>query len=85
MEQYIINTIRQLTYIQDNVMVGDIISTYLDTISDQLQNHEQMECQVAIIHHVIAINTGPGGKIISNTNTSEYGRPEQQQVTLAHS
>ena len=85
MEEYVINIIRQLNYIQDNVMVGDIISTYLDTISDQIQNHDELECQVAIIHHVIDINTCPGGRIKAKTNTSEYGRPEQQHVTLSDS
>ena len=85
MEGYVINIIRQLNHIQGNVMVGDIISSYLDTISDQLQNQEEMECQVAIIYHVIDINTCPGGRIITTTNTTEHDRPEQKHVRLADS
>ena len=59
MECYITDIINQLHNIQGSAMVGDIISSYLDIISDQLHHPEEMEHQVAIIYYIIDTNTCP--------------------------
>ena len=84
-ECYIIDTINQLHTIQGSAMVGDIISSYLDVISDQLHHPEEMEHQVAIIYYIIDTNTRPGGKLKATANTVEHDRPERRQVSLADS
>ena len=85
MESYIIDIIKQLRKIQDKVMVGDIITSYLDVISDQLHHPAEMEHQVAIIYHIIDTNTCPGGKLKETVNTLEHDRPEQRQISLSDS
>ena len=79
----IIDIIKRLHNIQDTVMVGDIITSYIDDIADQLQHPIEMEDHVAIIYHVIDANTRPGGRLSGNSSTTVDSRPEQRQIGLS--
>ena len=85
MERHIIDIIKQLHITQETVMIGDIISSHLDVVSDQLEHPLEMEHQAAIIYHIIDVNTRPGGKLKANASTSDDPRPEQRQISISES
>ena len=66
-------------------MEGDIITSYIDEIGDQLHDSTEIEHHAAITYHVIAAQLLPGGNLLVTQETSDTTRPEQRLIATASS
>ena len=80
--KFVIDLVKELQNTIGTMMEGDIITSYIDVIGDQLHGHTEIECHTAIIYHVIAEQLLPGGHLVVTQQAPDTNRPEQRQIAI---